>query len=200
MTDNDKWIQELALKVAELESKYYNIIKDLGFPMVNKSEALQRIEAIEKHPIFQIWNSIRGGGKSTLDALLLNAKGIRESQTQIESLRSVVLDILNDFILNEDISDSTFDDFGLLIKKVQEKEGSEKETDPDEIKAERERNKEIEKQWALDDGRCDCIHRTNCDELIELCNIKCQDYKKEHSEDERIIIDLEKQKEGLEKK
>ena len=43
---------------------------------------------------------------------------------------------------------------------------------------ESERMKKIEKQWALDDGRCNCIHRVSCDEMIEICNTKCLDYKK----------------------
>lgn len=37
--------------------------------------------------------------------------------------------------------------------------------------------KERELRWALEDGRCDCIYRSNCDENIELCNKKCLDYK-----------------------
>ena len=39
--------------------------------------------------------------------------------------------------------------------------------------------KERELRWALESGRCACIHRGNCDENIELCIPKCLDYKKE---------------------
>lgn len=40
--------------------------------------------------------------------------------------------------------------------------------------------KERELRWALEDGRCDCIYRTGCDEDIDLCTPKkCLDYIKE---------------------
>ena len=58
--------------------------------------------------------------------------------------------------------------------------------------------KERELRWALESGRCDCIHRASCDEDIELCiPKKCLDYKKEVEKNWYVIIlDVkEKQKE-----
>lgn len=47
-----------------------------------------RVKALEKHDIFRIWDSVRGGGKTTLDALIKNTQGIRHIEKEIADIKN----------------------------------------------------------------------------------------------------------------
>lgn len=74
-------IKELEQKLINLESKYDS---DVHWA----HEVNDRIEALEKNDIFRIWNSARAGGKTTLDALIKNAQGIRHIEKEIADLKA----------------------------------------------------------------------------------------------------------------
>ena len=77
-------------KIEALEKKQF---ENSGDPEIIKSHA-EQIAELKDHDIFKIWNSVRKGGKTTLDAILMDNHRIKKLESVLKEM--ILDDPMND--------------------------------------------------------------------------------------------------------